>query len=130
MKTRLPESPIEIVGDKVQLRQCLANIMDNAILAVEDRPKKEIEIAIEKDGPEVRISISDTGPGIEPENLQRIFEPFYTTRDVGQGSGLGLAISHGIASRHSGRIEVKSTVGEGSTFTVILPIHGPSGAKH
>jgi signal transduction histidine kinase len=70
----------------------------------------------------VRISIKDTGRGI-PENLKKkIFEPFYTTKEVGKGTGLGLSISHGIIEKLNGRIEVSSKVGEGTEFAIILSV--------
>ncbi|MBL8458548.1 MAG: histidine kinase, partial [Zoogloea sp.] len=67
----------------------------------------------------------DTGKGIPATDLQRVFEPFYTTKPVGQGTGLGLSLSWGIVERHHGRIEVSSEVGQGTTFTVTLPIEPP-----
>ena len=70
---------------------------------------------------DVEITVSDDGPGIAAEVLPRIFDPFFTTKDVGEGSGLGLSIVHGIVDRHGGRIEVESTVGEGTTFRITLP---------
>jgi two-component system NtrC family sensor kinase len=74
--------------------------------------------------PRVTVSIRDTGTGIPPDKVKRIFDPFYTTKPVGKGTGLGLSISHGIVEKHGGKISVDSTAGEGSTFTVELPI-GP-----
>ena len=68
------------------------------------------------------ISVTDTGKGIPAEDLQRVFEPFYTTKPVGQGTGLGLSLSWGIIERHHGHIDVHSEVGKGTTFTVTLPI--------
>ena len=71
---------------------------------------------------ELVVKISDTGNGIAPEHLDKIFEPFYSTKNSGDGTGLGLSISYRIVRNHGGRIEVESKVGEGSTFSVILPV--------
>ena len=68
------------------------------------------------------MEFTDTGEGIPEENLSRIFEPFFTTKDVGKGTGLGLATSYGIIESHGGKIGVKSKVGEGTTFTIELPV--------
>ena len=76
---------------------------------------------------EIRITIEDSGQGIPPEVLPHIFEPFYTTKDVGHGTGLGLSISHKVIEDHGGRIEVQSTPGEGSRFSFYLPIKEPPG---
>ena len=74
------------------------------------------------DGDDVWFEVNDTGSGIEPEVLERLFEPFFTTRPAGQGAGLGLPLCYGIVQRHQGRIEVKSEVGRGSVFRVCLPV--------
>ena len=71
------------------------------------------------------LHVSDNGEGILPENLAKIFDPFFTTKPEGKGVGLGLAVSYGIIEAHGGDIEVKSTVGEGTTFTVSLPLVPP-----
>jgi signal transduction histidine kinase len=87
--------------------------------------KKVISRAIKgKTGDESVIicKISDTGHGIKPEDMDKIFDPFFTTKEVGQGTGLGLSISYGIIKKHGGHIEVKSTPGEGTTFTLTLPV--------
>jgi signal transduction histidine kinase len=73
-------------------------------------------------GDKVWIEVADTGCGIAPESVKRIFEPFYTTKPIGQGTGLGLALSYGIVQRHQGRIEVSSVVGKGTVFRVTLPL--------
>jgi len=67
----------------------------------------------------VRFSVSDTGKGVTPDELDRIYRPFYTTKH--QGTGLGLSITRGIVDRHGGHIEIESKVGEGSTFTLVIP---------
>jgi two-component system NtrC family sensor kinase len=67
------------------------------------------------------VEISDTGAGISPENIPKIFEPFFTTKEVGRGTGLGLAVCYGILTEHGGSLDVQSTVGSGTTFTITLP---------
>ena len=70
----------------------------------------------------VLVEVKDSGIGILPENMTKIFDPFFTTKDVGQGTGLGLAVCYGILSDHGGRLDVRSTVGVGTTFTITLPV--------
>jgi signal transduction histidine kinase len=108
-----------------QIDQVLMNLLVNAAQAIPD--KGEITIRTGQLGGEVFIAISDTGTGIPAEALPRLFEPFYTTKPVGKGTGLGLSIAYGIVQNHKGRIEVESTPGKGTTFTVWLPIEPPDG---
>ncbi len=75
-------------------------------------------------GPRVFVEVSDTGIGIPPENMTKIFDPFFTTKDVGRGTGLGLAVCYGILSEHGGRLDVRSSMGVGTTFTITLPVAG------
>lgn len=104
-----------------QLNQVFMNILVNAAHALEDRGT--ITIRSGMDGADwVWVEISDTGKGIPQECLARLFEPFFTTKPVGQGTGLGLALSYGIVEKHGGRIDVSSTVGEGSSFLIRLPV--------
>jgi signal transduction histidine kinase len=70
----------------------------------------------------VVIEVEDTGAGIPEENMSKIFEPFFTTKEIGKGTGLGLSVCYGIISDHNGRISVRSTVGRGTTFSIILPV--------
>jgi signal transduction histidine kinase len=103
-----------------QLNQVFLNLIVNAVQAIGDEGKVTISTA-QTDG-WVQVAIADTGVGIEAENLDRIFQPFFTSKPPGQGTGLGLSLSYSIVRKHQGRIEVKSTRGQGSTFTVWLPI--------
>ncbi len=103
-----------------QLNQVFLNLLVNAGQAISNQGT--ISITTRQNGDEVCISIADTGAGMDPEKVQRIFDPFYTTKPVGQGTGLGLSLSYGIVQKHGGRIEVESTPGKGSTFQVFLPV--------
>jgi PAS domain S-box-containing protein len=107
-----------------QINQVFLNLLVNAMHAIQaaGRSDGHIEIATRAADGTVVIEVADNGCGITPEQLQRIFDPFYTTKPVGEGTGLGLSISHSIVSDHGGRIEVESTPGEGSRFRVILPV--------
>jgi len=75
------------------------------------------------------VEISDTGVGIPPENITKIFDPFFTTKEVGRGTGLGLAVCYGILTEHGGSLDVQSTLGVGTTFTIILPAANQHGEK-
>jgi PAS domain S-box-containing protein len=103
-----------------QLNQVFMNLLVNAGQAIVHQG--EITLRTGRDGDRVWVEVADTGAGIPQENLNRIFEPFFTTKPVGKGTGLGLSLSYGIVVKHRGRIEVKSEVGKGSTFRVVLPI--------
>jgi signal transduction histidine kinase len=104
-----------------QLNQVWMNLLVNAAQAFGENPG-EVQITTRRDGPTVRVSVSDNGPGISSDQLKRIFDPFFTTKPVGEGTGLGLSISHGVVERHGGQIEVESSPGKGTKFTVSLPI--------
>jgi two-component system NtrC family sensor kinase len=81
-----------------------------------------IGISTCESGLEVQVVVEDNGKGIPPENLPRIFEPFFTTKLPGRGTGLGLSVCHQIIKQHNGRIQVESRLGQGTKFSVILPI--------
>ena len=122
--------------DADQIKQVIMNMLVNAQHAVEEKgsiaigtrraaePRPSTQSA--EPIPMVEISIVDTGCGIPEKNLRRIFDPFFTSKDIGKGTGLGLSVSHGIVEAHGGVIEVQSKVGEGSTFSVFLPLPPPA----
>ncbi len=122
--------PIWIDAD--QIKQVIMNMIVNAQHAVEEKgsitvsTRRSAQTPAQAAEPMVVISIVDTGCGIPEQNLRRIFDPFFTSKEVGRGTGLGLSVSHGIVEAHGGVIEVESKVGEGSTFRVFLPLRPPS----
>jgi two-component system NtrC family sensor kinase len=107
-----------------QLNQVFLNLLINAYQAIDKRGT--IAIRTERDGARIRVHITDSGKGIPKDELARIFEPFYTTKPIGTGPGLGLSSAYSIVRHHGGSIDVTSTVGKGSTFTVNLPIERAS----
>lgn len=117
-----------LVGDAEKIQQLVLNLLLNAVDAM---PKGgEIRVVLAPGGDsEVEIRVADTGVGIEAQALDRIFEPFYTTKPAGQGSGLGLVVAHGIVLDHDGRIEVTSEPGVGTEFRVVLPIRPTGDAR-
>jgi len=124
--------------DADQIKQVIMNMVVNAQHAVEEKgsiaiSSRRVMHAQPGTGtsdpvPMVEVAIMDTGCGIPEKNLRRIFDPFFTSKDVGKGTGLGLSVSHGIVEAHGGLIEVQSKVGEGSTFRVFLPLNPPPAA--
>jgi two-component system NtrC family sensor kinase len=103
-----------------ELNQVFMNLFLNAAQAIPEQGTIRVETEADEDW--ARVSVCDSGPGVPPEVLERIFEPFYTTKPVGKGTGLGLSISHGIVARHGGRIEVDNLPEGGACFTVVLPL--------
>jgi len=106
--------------DVGQIQQVFINILLNAIEAMPQGGTLTVSSVVEDEMAAVRFT--DTGIGIPEENLPKILDPFFTTKEQGRGTGLGLSVSYGIIERHRGKLEVKSRVGKGTTFTVKLPI--------
>jgi signal transduction histidine kinase len=131
LETDLADLPPVVchIGD---LNQVVLNLVVNAAHAIEDAGGDEpgtITVRTAVDGDDAVITVSDTGSGIPKHVRDRIFEPFYTTKEVGRGSGQGLALSRSIvADRHSGSIEVETAVGAGTTFSVRVPLAGQPAA--
>ena len=124
-----------ILGDAAQINQIMMNLVTNASHAMSQEGGL-LEVTLEKimlqeektcfdwvltPGPYVRLKVRDTGEGIEPEIITRIFEPYFTTKEVGKGTGMGLSVIHGIMKRHNGGIRVESELGEGTVFEIYFP---------
>jgi signal transduction histidine kinase len=113
--------PGRVRGHAGQINQVFMNLLTNAAQALAGRDKATITIETRGNANEVEVKIIDNGPGIPPEVLPRIWDPFFTTKDVGEGTGLGLSIVHELVVRHGGEIVVDTKLGDGTTFTVKLP---------
>ena len=125
----------DIFGDPTQIHQIMINLCTNAAHAMENEggilevTLRNIEISEDTKsqysalnyGPHVHLRVSDTGDGISPEMIDRIFDPYFTTKDVGKGSGMGLAVVHGIVKNHHGEISVESETGKGTVFNILFP---------
>jgi len=135
LEAHLPTEGSEVLADVTQMHQIVMNLGTNAGYAMRDTGGR-LEVRLEaidvdatgaathpvlRPGPYVRLTVRDTGPGIPPDALARIYEPFFTTKEVGHGTGLGLSVVHGIVESHSGAILVESLRDQGTTFTIYLP---------
>jgi signal transduction histidine kinase len=117
-----PELPTVLL-DAPQLQQVFVHILNNACQAMADYgTTRKLRIQTSQGGPNLRVEIADTGPGIAPEHLQHIFTPFFTTKSQGKGLGLGLRIARDIIRAHQGTISVQSREGEGTTVVLELPL--------
>jgi signal transduction histidine kinase len=111
-----------------QLNQVFLNLINNAAQAIESG-SGEITLITRMEGADhVAVEIADNGKGIPPEIMSKIFDPFFTTKAVGKGTGLGLSISYKIIEQHGGSIRVDSNVGQGTRFTIVLPLIPPETA--
>jgi two-component system sensor histidine kinase PhcS len=121
--TRDLPSDTLVHGDEAAIVGVLINLFSNAVLAMHNAGSKTMAIAVKVvwDGGRLRVTVQDNGPGIPEENLARVFEPFFTTREVGQGLGLGLSISYGIIKRHGGLLMAESAPGEWTRMIFDLP---------
>lgn len=114
--------------DANRLSQVLLNVLLNAVQSIEpgDPQNNEVRVSASRRGEMLAVQISDTGVGMDDELLERVFDPFFTTRQPGEGTGLGLSISHDIMRSLGGEIEVTSTPGHGSVFTLLIPLDRPT----
>ncbi len=136
IRQNFSKDELTILSDPTQLNQVMMNLCINASQAME-KTGGILDVSVEKitlsekevdcypgltPGDWLKITISDTGPGIRSDIIKRIFDPYFTTKDVGKGSGMGLAVVHGIIKNHHGAIFVKSELGKGTTFTIFFPV--------
>ncbi len=138
---KIPETPLPILADKTKIHQVLMNLLTNGIQAMDNR-KGTLSLSIQpgegnpltngstpfenpgKAGQKyIQVNVTDTGIGIQETDIPRLFEPYFTTKEIGKGTGMGLAISHGIIKAHDGEITVESRLGLGSSFMIHLPRH-------
>jgi len=123
---------LEIIGSEDQLQQVFMNMVSNAVEAMDASGGGTLSVhtshLLEED--KVMVSFKDTGTGIPEENMSRLFEPFFTTKTKGKGVGLGLSVAYGIVEEHGGAIQVDSSPGKGTVFSVLLPVHAGNGDLH
>jgi two-component system NtrC family sensor kinase len=119
----LPAEPVLVMYDAQQIEQVIVNLIQNAVQAMPGGGSLTLSLGADEN--QATLRARDTGVGIAPENLRRVFDPFFTTKEEGEGTGLGLSVSYGIVARHHGDIQVESTIGQGTTFTITLPLTQP-----
>jgi len=131
VETGFAEDLPSVPCDSSQIQQVVLNLLLNASEATQSKARRQVGVYTEKGEGAVLLRVTDNGEGIPPENQNKIFDPFFTTKSEGKGVGLGLAVSYGIIEAHGGDIELRSTVGEGTTFIVSLPLeqHEPAAAS-
>ena len=135
LQRKLEAGDAAVIADATQLHQVVMNLCTNAVQAMDDggvlevrvdraevRERRSVLHGEVAPGPYVRVTVSDTGSGIEPQVLERMFDPFFTTKGVGAGTGLGLSLVHGIVADLGGAIDVATAPDEGTTFTIWLPV--------
>jgi PAS domain S-box-containing protein len=121
IKLNLPPPPFQAWGDGALIQQCLMNLIFNAVEAMPEGGTITIFGKRDQEQKKSALTISDTGHGIHPDDLSRIFEPFFSTKGAGKGVGLGLSMVYGIVREHNGTVEVKSEPGHGAAFKIVLP---------
>jgi len=122
LTSNIQENLPTVMIDAAQIRQMLVNLVHNGIDAASENGQVEIRAHLQDDGDAVEIQVIDNGCGVPPENIPKLFTPFFTTKEMGKGTGLGLSIAYGIVKMHAGDISVESDVGKGTIFTVRLPV--------
>jgi signal transduction histidine kinase len=116
---------VPVMGDPGSLNQVWVNLLDNALRAV--GPTGRVKVSTERDGEMAVVAVTDTGVGIKPEDMEKLFQPFFSTRAAGEGTGLGLALCRRIVLRHGGTIHLTSEYGKGTRSEVRLPLKSGEG---
>ncbi|MBK19789.1 MAG: hypothetical protein CMM52_13225 [Rhodospirillaceae bacterium] len=129
LDAKLPDKSIEVVGGTVRLQQVFVNLISNGIDAMQGCTQRQLSISVDDSEDKVFVKISDTGPGINEEDRANIFDPFFSTKKVGEGTGLGLSISYGIINQFGGQIETHNKEAGGAVFTVTLQRAGKKKAN-
>jgi two-component system NtrC family sensor kinase len=122
IELEIEEGLPKVNGDGGQIQQAVIGLGTNAIDAMPDGGTLIFRASSRANS--IAIEVEDMGTGIAPENLSKVFEPFFTTKEIGKGTGLGLAVCYGIITEHGGRLSVRSNLGKGSVFTILLPATG------
>jgi signal transduction histidine kinase len=125
LKINLTPKALYIHGDRNRLQQCFLNLIFNAIEAIQSGGNIEVVSAMSGDSRYAKVEIQDSGPGIAAEHLDHIYDPFFTTKEIGEGTGLGLSIVYGVVKNHKGNLKVHSQEGKGTTFVLQLPLERP-----
>ncbi|MBW2145248.1 MAG: hypothetical protein JRG75_12745 [Deltaproteobacteria bacterium] len=126
IKKELSDQMMLINSDKEHLSQVIINLVMNAIAAMGGDGTLTLRTCRDKPERKVYLEVADTGCGIPEENLIRVFDPFFSTKELGKGTGLGLSTAYGIIKEAGGNISVKETSSEGTTFLLELPLYVPS----
>ena len=116
MRKSGPANDVWIMGGDVRLQQIFVNLLNNAIDALEGAKRKEIDIAIKDRERDILVTVRDWGPGVPEKDLQNIFDPFFTSKEVGKGMGLGLSITYGLVKQFGGTIHAANERGGGALF--------------
>ncbi len=120
---------VQVLGHRAQLVDVVLNLVVNAVQAREAGRPNQVSVELRREGSAAIVRVSDTGRGISAAHMKRLFEPFFTTKAPGEGTGLGLSLARNVVLAHGGSIDVQSSTGVGTTFTVRLPLHDAGGAQ-
>lgn len=120
LTVEVPEEPVYVMAVAPKLCQVFINLVMNAVQSIK-HDHGEVQVKLYPEGTQVHVDVIDNGIGMEPLALTKVFDPFYTTKEIGEGTGLGLSVSKAIVEKHGGHLSVQSQLGEGSLFRVSLP---------